>query len=129
MSDILFRQRLEEHNNPEEVRQRLASGNYNQQHARIAQEYLDSLERKQSSEAAARNESREEATLAIANEALSISKEANRISSEDLATAKLAATSAEEQARWARWAAIIATIAAIVTAKDEFVALVISWLP
>jgi hypothetical protein len=38
MSDIPFRQRLEEHNNPDEVRERLAAGNYNQQHARIAQE-------------------------------------------------------------------------------------------
>lgn len=98
MSDIPFRQRLEMHNNPDEVRQRLAAGNYNQQHARVAQEYLDSLERKESSEAAARAEARDEEALKIARSADSIAKEALRI------------------ARHERNIAIIAAIAAIAAA-------------
>lgn len=98
MSDIPFRQRLEMHNNPDEVRQRLAAGNYNQQHARVAQEYLDSLEHKESSEAAARAEARDEEALKIARSADSIAKEALRI------------------ARHERNIAIIAAIAAIAAA-------------
>ena len=46
MNYLTFRQQLEKHNDPEEVRQRLAAGNYSQPHAGIAQEYLDSLSRK-----------------------------------------------------------------------------------
>ena len=114
MVEMSFRQRLEEHNNPEEVRQRLAAGNYNQAHARIAQEYLDSLSREEEAESAAKRDAREEETLRIAKEALSSAKEANRIASEDLAAARSSAASAREQARWAMWAAIIATVAAIV---------------
>lgn len=66
------------------------------------------------SEAAANRDAREEATLAIAKDALSSAKEANRIASEDLSAARSSAASAREQARWAMWAAIIATVAAIV---------------
>lgn len=114
MSQLPFRQQLEKHNNPEEVRQRLAAGNYNQQHARIAQEYLDSLHRQKDATAVANRDAREEETLRIAKEALSSAKDANRIASEDLAAARDSAASARAQARWAMWAAIIATIAAIV---------------
>ena len=71
--------------------------------------------------AAAKRDAREERTLAIASDALSIAKDANRIALEDLeaarssaASAALEASAAREQARWAMWAAIIATIAAIV---------------
>lgn len=114
MVEMSFRQRLEEQDNPEEVRQRLAAGNYSQTHARIAQEYLDSLGRKESAESAAKRDAREEETLRIAKEALSSAKEANRIASEDLAAAQDSAASARVQARYAKWAAIIATVAAIV---------------
>lgn len=47
-------------------------------------------------------------------ETLSIAKEANRIASEALATARSSSASAKEQARWAMWAAIIAIVAAII---------------
>ena len=70
----------------------------------------------------AKRDEREDRTLAIAENALSIAKDANRIASEDLAAARL-------NARWAMWAAIIATIAATIATKDQIVALVISWLP
>jgi hypothetical protein len=78
---------------------------------------------------AIKRDTREERTLAIAEDALSIAKDANRIASEDLALATSSAASARDQARWAKWAAIIATVAAIIGTKDQFVALIISWLP
>lgn len=64
--------------------------------------------------ASAKRDAREEATLAIAKDALSVANEANRIASLDLAAARDSASSARKQARWAMWAAIIATVAAIV---------------
>ena len=79
MNELTFRQRLEKHNNPEEVRQRLAAGKYNQQHARIAQEYLDSLERKDASAVATRSEAREEEKLEISRKALRNSVRATTI--------------------------------------------------
>lgn len=94
MAERSFRQQLEEHNNPEEVRQRLAAGNYNLVHARIAQEYLDSLERKEAAESAVKRDIREEETLSIA-------REANRIAS--------------RAERWAMYAAIAAIIALIIS--------------
>ena len=47
MSQLTFREQLEMHNDPDEVRQRLAAGNYNKQHADIAREYLASIERRE----------------------------------------------------------------------------------
>lgn len=64
-----------------------------------------------------RNE-RETRTLSIAENALSIAKDANLVASEDLALATGSAESAREQARWAMWAAIITTIAALISMKD-----------
>ena len=100
MSQLPFREQLEKHNKPEDVRQRLAAGQYGQPHDTIAQEYLDSVDREAAAKAAARAEAREDRMLSIAADALSIAKE-------DLASARL-------QARWAKWAAIIAMVAAIV---------------
>ena len=123
MSQLSFREQLEKHNNPEEVRQRLAAGKYNQPHAAIAREYLASLERNRADEISARSEAREEETLAIANEALSVAKQANQIAKEGVGAAQESAASASKQARWARWAAVISMLAAVVAAKDQISAL------
>ena len=75
------------------------------------------------SEAAAssKRDAREEETLAIAREALSIANS-------QAASAAKAATASFEQARWAKIAAIVATTAALVASKDEIIAMVMSWL-
>jgi|GEM_PF-4526406 len=114
MAQLPFREQLEVHNNPEEVRQRLAAGNYNPTHTRIAQEYLDALDRESIAKAAARAEERENRMLSIASDALSIAKD-------DLSIARSSAAAARLQARWAMWAAIIATVAAILGAKDAII--------
>jgi hypothetical protein len=75
-------------------------------------------------EIASRRDEREERTLAISEEALSIAREANRLAEEDLAAARSSAASAFEQARWARWAAIIAMVAAIIASKDQILELI-----
>lgn len=107
MSQPPFREQLEKHNKPEEVRQRLAAGQYGKPHDIIAQEYLASVDREVAAKAAARAEAREDRMLSIASDALSIAKE-------DLSIARSSAESARLQARWAMWAAIIATVAAII---------------
>ncbi len=80
MSQLPFREQLEKHNNPQEVRERLAAGQYSQPHASIAQEYLASIERKQAAAVAARAEAREEESLSISRRALRNSERATRIS-------------------------------------------------
>ena len=124
MSQLPFRQQLETHNQPEEVRRSLAAGQYGQPHAGIAQEYLDSIDREAAAKAAALRDAREERTLAIAEDALSIAKEANRIASDDLSIAKDSAKSARRNARWAMYAAIIAIVAAAISTKDQIFALI-----
>ena len=79
MSQLPFRQQLETHNQPEEVRQRLAAGQHSQPHAGIAQEYLDSIDRKELALAAARAEERDEESLTISRKALRNSERATRI--------------------------------------------------
>lgn len=74
-----FREQLEKHNKPEEVRRKLAEGLYNQQHAKIAQEYLDSKDRESAASASARAEAREDESLSISREALRNSERANKI--------------------------------------------------
>lgn len=123
MSQLPFREQLEKHNNPEEVRQRLAAGNYNKQHADIAREYLASIDRRKAEDAAKNAEFREEETLAIAKEALAIARDANRIAKENLASAQASAKGASDQARWAMWAAILAVIATIVAAREQLLKL------
>lgn len=115
MSQLPFREQLEKHNNPEDVRQRLAAGLYNQRHADIAREFLASIDRKKEEVAAQRQESREDETLRIAKEALATSKDANRVATENLAAAQASVTSAAKQVRWAMWAAIIAVVTLIVS--------------
>lgn len=122
MTQLPFRENLEQHNNPEEVRRRLAAGQYGPPNDKIAQEYLNSIDRKESASAAARAEAREDRMLSIASDALSIAKE-------DLSIARISAASSRSNARWAMWAAIIATIAAVVSTKDQILALIISLLP
>lgn len=100
MNQLPFREQLEKHNQPEEVRRRLAAGQYIPPNDRIAQEYLDSVDRDVASKAAARSEAREDRMLSIASDTLSI--------------ARSSAESARFQARWAMWAAIIAAVAAII---------------
>ena len=110
MSQLPFRQQLEKHNQPEEVRQRLAAGEYNPSSAKIAQEYLDSIGRSAAASTSARAEAR-------AEEALAIDKATSRATSE-------AAASAPAAARWAMWAAIIALIAVAIANKDQILALI-----
>jgi len=110
MNQLPFRQQLEKHNRPEEVRQRLAAGEYGQPHAGIAQEYLDSIDRKESALVAARAEDREIAMLDTA-----------KFTAESASAAAVAARSA---ARWAMWAAIIAVAAIVIASKDQILALI-----
>jgi hypothetical protein len=77
MSQLPFRQQLEKDNNPQEVRERLAAGQYDHPLSGIAQKYLDSVNRKDSAEAAARTEAREEESLSISRRALSMATMAN----------------------------------------------------
>lgn len=107
MNQLPFREQLERHNNPEEVRQRLAAGQYGKPNEAIALEYLASVAREVAANVSARAEAREDRMLSIASDALSIAKE-------DLIIARSSAESARIQARWAMWAAVIATVAAIV---------------
>ena len=79
MSQLPFREQLEKHNNPQEVRERLAAGQYEQPNAGIAQEYLASIDRKEAAVAAARAEAREEESLSISRKALRNSERATRI--------------------------------------------------
>jgi hypothetical protein len=62
-----------------EVRTRLAAGNYNKQHAALAQEWLARKTEARESEAATRAEAREDESLSISREALRISERANSI--------------------------------------------------
>jgi hypothetical protein len=90
----------------------------------LAMIWLAEQDAKRALAASEKRDAREERTLAIAAEALSTAKEANRIASEDLEAARSSASSAFEEARWARWAAIIATAAAAIAAKDQILALI-----
>ncbi|MDP1679385.1 MAG: hypothetical protein Q8L02_04590 [Candidatus Nitrotoga sp.] len=79
MSQLPFRQQLEKHNQPEDVRQRLAAGQYHDPNKGIAQEYLASVDRKEAALVAARSEAREEENLSISRKALRNSERATRI--------------------------------------------------
>ncbi len=107
-----------------EVRVQLARGTFGTDSRPLIQEWLDGKDKAQTAVSAAKRDAREEETLSIAKDALAIAKDANRIASEDLAAARLSASSAYEQARWARWAAIIAAIAALLATKDQILALI-----
>jgi hypothetical protein len=102
-----FFARLDAANSEDEVRTRLAAGNYNTQHAALAQEWLRRKEAARSAEAAAKHDVRSEEMLSIAK------TQASAASAAALA-AQAQASAAFEQARWAKWAAIIATVAAII---------------
>jgi hypothetical protein len=79
LSQLPFRENLEEFNNPDEVRRKLAAGKYRTPHDAIAQEYLDSIDRKDAALVAARAEAREEESLSISRKALRNSERATRI--------------------------------------------------
>ena len=79
MTQLPFRENLENHNNPEDVRRRLAEGQYRAPNDTIAREYLDSIDRKEAALAAARAEEREEESLSISRKALRNSERATRI--------------------------------------------------
>ena len=110
MSDRTFLEQLEATNNEDEVRLRIARGNYNIRHAGEAQEWLRTREAARATVSAAKRDSLEEETLAIAKEANSIAREQ--------------AAAAANSARWAMYAAIIAAIAAVVATKDQILALI-----
>lgn len=117
MGQLPFRENLEQFNNPEEVRRRLAAGNYNQAHARIAQEYLDSLGRKEASESDAKRDAREEETLALAKEANEIARSASFAAT----AAASAATEANDIARSTRCIAIAAAVIAAAAAIAQII--------
>ena len=79
MTQLPFRENLEKHNNPEDVRRRLAEGQYRAPNDTIAKEYLDSIDRKEAALAAVRAEEREEESLSISRKALRNSERATRI--------------------------------------------------
>lgn len=79
MAQLPFRENLEKHNNPEDVRRRLAEGQYRAPNDTIAREYLDSIDRKEAALAAVRAEEREEESLSISRKALRNSERATRI--------------------------------------------------
>ena len=110
MSQLPFREQLEKHNDPQEVRERLAAGQYGQHSAGIAQEYLASIDRKDAAALASRSEAREIEMLAIAKATA--------------ASASVASIAARAAARWAMWAAIIATTAIAIAAKDQIFAFI-----
>ena len=112
MTQLSFRENREKHNNPEEVRRRLAAGEYRSPTDTIAQEYLASIGRKEAAALAARSEAREIEMLDIAKATA--------------ASASAASIAARAAARWAMWAAIIATTAIAIAAKDQILALIFS---
>jgi len=74
-----------------EVRTRLAAGNYNKQHAALAQEWLARKTEARESETGARAERREEESLSISREALRISERANSIAISAIALSAITA--------------------------------------
>ena len=110
MAERTFLEQLEAANNEDDVRLRLARGNYNGRHAGEAQEWLRSKEAARTGASAAKRDARDEETLAIAKEANSI--------------ARSQATAAANSARWAMYAAIIAATAAAIATKDQILALI-----
>ena len=93
-----------------DVRDKLNSGDYGHEGLPVfafVSAWLKDAEFARVASDAAKRDAREEATLAIANDALSSAKEANSIARESSASMRL-------QVRWAIWAAIIATVAAII---------------
>ena len=117
MAQLSFRENLEQFNNPDEVRRRLAAGQYAQPQAGIAQEYLDSIDRKEAASATAARAAREVEALTIARDSASSARDS-------ASSARLSATSAFEAARWAKWAAIIAAIAIVIATKDQILTLI-----
>ena len=105
----------------QEVRTRLAAGNYNSQHASLAHEWLRRKEESRAADSAAKRDAREEATLAIATEANDIAKRA-------LSTSEAQASATARASRYAMYAAIVATIALATSIREEIFALVTSWL-
>lgn len=60
----------------------------------------------------------------LADKALSLANDANRIASEHLEAACASSASACEQAKWAKWAAVVATTAVIIASKDQIIELI-----
>jgi hypothetical protein len=107
---------------PEAVLRAMALGGHGAEGSRTRADVEAWLRSKQvaaDEAASSKRDAREERTLAIASEALSIAKE-------HLASARASASAASEQARWARWAAIIAMVAAVIAAKDQILAFIFS---
>jgi len=99
------------------VRESLAAGRYNEQHAKLAHEWLRRKEEERVSASAAKRDAREE-------EALSIARDSAASARASAASASDSAASARSQSRWAMWAAVIATIAAVIAIKDQIIALI-----
>jgi len=104
---------------------------YTGQRASLAEEWLRRQDHAKAEAAVGRRDSREQETLeiarsanAMAKEALLIANEANRIATEDAASARLSAEAAQKQARWSVWAAVVAVVAVVAAARRPLLALV-----
>lgn len=100
----------------DQVRLDLVAPIYNERRSKLAHEWLAHKERK-------RDETDAQGKAVREVETISIAKEANRISKENVVAATISARSAQKQARWAMWAAVISTTAAIISAKDDLLKL------
>lgn len=131
MAQLPFRENLEQFNNPEEVRRRLAEGKYRPPFDGIAQSYLASVDRAVSDKAAALRAAHEAAMLASAKEANRIASEANeelRAANEEQRAANKTTSSAKDAqwraSRWAMYAAIIAIIGIVYSNRDQILGVI-----
>jgi hypothetical protein len=76
--DRTFLERLDAANNETEVRERLAGGKYNQQHASLAREWLRRKEEERAAAIAARSEARDDESLSLSRKAIEISERSVR---------------------------------------------------
>ena len=123
MTQLPFRENLEAFNNPEEVRRKLAAGDYRTPNDKIAQEYLDSIDRKEAVAVSAKLDSRESDKILLAKEANEIARAASVSASAAAAAATAAAASAAEATTLARHAKYTTIAFAIITVIISIIAL------
>ena len=131
MGQLPFRENLEQFNNPEEVRRRLAEGKYRPPFDGIAQSYLASVDRAVSDKTEALRAAHDEAMLASAKEANRIASEANeeqRAATEvQRASIRVASSAKDAQwraSRWAMYAAIIAIVGIVYSNRDQILSVI-----
>lgn len=114
VNQLTFREQLEKHGNEADVRDRMARGLYTGQHLGVAQEWLRQREEARSIASSAARDAREAETLAIAKEALEVSRQA--LLASEVATARQ------------RLANIIAAIAIAFSTITAIAAIVIQFI-